>query len=386
MKNTLYALVIILVSFSCQNDSNQEHGHDHNDHSHNHSKTSQAETQISFQRKQSSTSDFAIEKVNEQDIYNVIHTSGNIEAMQGDEQIITAKTTGIILFNNDKTVIGKRVNTSQALCTISGQGLTENNIEAQFIVAKAEFEKDKAAYERGAKLIASKVIAQSQFEELKAKMKISSTKYLTLKDNYSAGGKVVKAPFNGFIKNILVREGQHVKSGDPLMTVSKNEKLIIKAEVSQKYFSDLPLIHSVNFKTAYGDKIYSMEEFNGKLISYGKNVNSSSNYLPVYFEIDNKGKLLPGAFIEVYLKGKTIPNALTVPEAALLEDYDNRFVYVRTSQDTYEKRDVMVGVCDGINIQILSGVRKGEWVVSKGAYQIKLSATKSTIPSHGHNH
>lgn len=416
MKIILSTLVISLACLSCQNNVEQntghhserdndhnekhehdhssserahEHGHEHSEHNNHQHKLAEKEVknkQISFHSEQAKTIDFAVEQVKQQNIHQVIHASGQIESMQGDEQIITAKTSGIVLFNTDKTLIGKAVTSGQDLCTISGSGMTNDNIESQFVIAKAEYEKADAAYNRGEKLAVTKTIAASEFDELKAKLEIRKTKYLTLQNNFSNGGKRVKAPFAGFIKNMLVDEGQYVHGGDPLMIVSKNKKLVIRADVSQKYFTDLPYIQSANFRTAYDTSVHSIEDFNGRLISYAKNVRSASNYLPVYFEIDNKGKLLPGAFIEVFLKTKPISNTIAVPLSAVMEDYETQYVFIRTSHETYEKKLIKLGVNDGQKVQVLSGIKKGDWVVTKGAYQIKMASASSTIPSHGHSH
>ncbi|MFT6746429.1 MAG: cobalt-zinc-cadmium efflux system membrane fusion protein [Glaciecola sp.] len=404
MKKLICIIVISLIITSCQNNPDHkknhklDHGHDHDNHGdedhdnhakHDHSskKTKKTKTtQINFSAKHTQNIDFAVEKVALKNIHQIINTSGQIEAMQGDEQIITAKTSGILLFNSDRTFIGKAVSKNQNLCVVSGEGLTNNNIESKYKIAKATYEKAISSFERGKKLVQSKIITQSDFEDLKAAKEISKTEYLTLQNNFSNGGKLVQAPFSGFVKNILIKEGQHVKSGDILMIISKNKKLIIKAEVSQKYFSDLPLIRSANFVTSYDKKVHDIQDFNGKLLSYGKNVNTSSNYLPVYFEIDNKGELLPGAFIEVYLKTRPIINVVTIPVSAIMEDYDNRFVFIRTAHETYEKRFVKLGVNNGQKVQVLSGIKQGDWVVTKGAYQIKMASASSSIPSHGHSH
>ena len=81
-----------------------------------------------------------------------------------------------------------------------------------------------------------------------------------------------------------------------------------------------------------------------------------------------------------------IKNILAVPLSAVMEDYENHFVFIRTSHETYEKRNVKLGISDGEKVQILMGVSEGEWVVCKGAYQIKMSSVSSNIPSHGHSH
>jgi multidrug efflux pump subunit AcrA (membrane-fusion protein) len=54
-------------------------------------------------------------------------------------------------------------------------------------------------------------------------------------------------------------------------------------------------------------------------------------------------------------------------------------------EDAYKKQEVTVGANDGINTEILSGIKTGDKVVSKGAYHVKLASASSAIP-HGHEH
>src|SRR4029078_10717600 len=108
----------------------------------------------------------------------------------------------------------------------------------------------------------------------------------------------VSANISGFVKNIFVAEGQFVEAGTPLATISKNRKLILQANVSQKYFNNLSEITSANFKTTENETVYSTTTMNGKIISYGKSTNVNSPFLTITFEIDNIGNLIPGSVAE----------------------------------------------------------------------------------------
>ncbi len=95
-------------------------------------------------------------------------------------------------------------------------------------------------------------------------------------------------------------------------------KLILKAELPQKHFSKLNSISSANFITANDSKMYSTDSLNGKLVSYGKSADNNAYYIPVNFEIDNNGEIIPGAFVEVFLKTNVIKDALVIPYSALI--------------------------------------------------------------------
>ncbi|MBC8045500.1 MAG: efflux RND transporter periplasmic adaptor subunit, partial [Fimbriimonadaceae bacterium] len=190
----------------------------------------------------------------------------------------------------------------------------------------------------------------------------------------------------GYIKNIFVSEGQFVTAGQPLASISKNKKLILQANVSQKYFDKLSSITSANFKTTDSENILSTEELNGRVIAYGKSANETTPFIPVTFEIDNAGNIIPGSIAEVYLKSFPVPDALVIPVSALIEEQGNFFVYVQIEGESFQKREIKIGATDGKSVQVISGITEGERVVTKGAYQIKLSSASGTLPAHGHEH
>ena len=89
---------------------------------------------------------------------------------------------------------------------------------------------------------------------------------------------------------------------------------------------------------------------------------------------------------EVLLKTNVIKGALVIPYSALLEEQGNHFAYVQTSGEGFQKRELEIGANDGMNVQVLAGIKEGERVVIKGGYQIKLATMSGKMPAHGHEH
>ena len=344
------------------------------------------ETEIVYLKEQAWKVAFANTKVIKRPFSEIIKTTGHILPAQGDEVIITAKSNGIINFGSSNKQIGSSVNSGETLFSISGGGLTENNVDHDFSTAKAEFEKNKADFERAEKLISEKVISQKEFQEIELKFKNAQTHYNTISKNYSSNGKKITSPITGFIKNLLVNEGQYVQVGQAIASVSQNQRLMLKAEVPQKHYTKLGSIASANFITAYDNRVYNTDSLNGEFISYGKSTDEHAFYIPVNFEIDNKGDIIPGSYIEVFLKTNTVKNILTIPLSSLLEEQGHYYAFVQTSGEGFEKRELELGISDGIDIQIITGIKENERVVSKGAYQIKLATMSSEMPAHGHEH
>ncbi len=348
---------------------------------------------ISYLKEQAWKVEFANAPITKQTFSDIIKTNGQILSAPGDELIVTAKASGIVLFTGNKTIIGSEVSNGTNLFMIASGELSDGNIDARYRTAKSAYEKAQEDYNRATELVKDKIISQKDFQQTKLDYESAQTVFNTVAKNYSSNGVSVSAPINGFVKNILVTEGQFVEAGTSLAIISKNKKLILQANVSQKYFSKLTTITSANFKSTDSEKVFSTTELNGKVISFGKSASSNSPFIPITFEIDNipapsgqVSNLIPGSVVEVYLKSFPIPDALVIPVSSLIEEQGNFFVYVQTEGESFQKREVKLGATDGMNVQLLSGIAEGERVVTKGAYQIKLSQASGTMPAHGHEH
>ena len=342
--------------------------------------------QISYLKEQAWKVEFANMPVTRQAFNEVIKTTGEILPAQGDEMVITANTNGVVTFTGNKAVVGTSVRAGEMLFSISGKNLTDGNTETRYTQAKVAYDKAKADYDRAQELVKDNIVSQRDFLEIKARFETEQANYNNLSRNYQSGGQKVISPISGFVKNILVAEGQYVSVGQPIASVSQNRSLVLKAEVSQKYFSKLPLISSANFKTAYDNKTYSIESLNGKLLSYGKSNDANTLFIPVTFSFDNKGEVVPGSLVEVYLKLQAFDGAMVIPVSSLIEEQGVFYAYVQTAGESFLKRELKLGGTDGINIQVLAGLNEGERVVTKGGYQIKLATASGAIPLHGHAH
>ncbi|MBQ5622062.1 MAG: efflux transporter periplasmic adaptor subunit, partial [Bacteroidaceae bacterium] len=144
---------------------------------------------------------------------------------------------------------------------------------------------------------------------------------------------------------------------------------------------------SANFRQTNSNKTYTLEELDGRLISYGKTISADNPLLPVVYQIKNNADFLPGTFVELYIKTTGTEENITVPNTALVEEMGNYFVYVQLTPEYFEKREVKAGTTDGKRTAILNGIKTGERIVSKGAILVKLAQTTNTLDAHaGHVH
>ena len=89
-----------------------------------------------------------------------------------------------------------------------------------------------------------------------------------------------------------------------------------------------------------------------------------------------KAEVYPGAAREV----------IAVPGSAVIDESGVPHVFVMTGGESFERRPVRVGTREGDWVEIVEGLEPGQRVVSRGAYLVKLAATKTGEIGHGHAH
>lgn len=312
----------------------------------------------------------------------VIPTSGQVLAAQGDENTLVAATAGVVSFSRTVTE-GMSVGRDVELLSVSAENLQDGDPVKR---ARIAYERAKGEYERAEKLIGERIVSEKEFNVLKENYENARIAYEALSPSKAGKGVAVKSPMAGYVKACFVKEGDYVTVGQPLLSVTQTRRLMLRAEVSERYYSRLHNIASANFQTPYDDKAYSLTDLKGRLLSFGKSSDGTSYYVPVTFEFDNRGDVIPGSFVEVYLLASERQNVLSVPVSALTEEQGLYFIYCQIDEECYRKQEVTVGANDGKRVEILSGLKGGEKVVTQGAIHVKLASASTAIPGHTHNH
>ncbi len=340
---------------------------------------------IAYTKEQAWKTDFSTQQVVRQPFNQIIKTSGQVLPARGDEMMIPATASGMVESGSIDLLTGIRVQKDQWLFTIITSDLSEDNLQTQIALAATTLEKAKSDYKRAEELIKENIISRKQYLEAQTALTEATTRYNALTHNVTPDGKQIFSPISGYLKTVYVHEGDYITVGQPLAMVSQNRRLVLKADVSPRYSSELPGVVSASFRTLYNNEVHDIKELGGRLVSFGKTADNYTFYTPVFFEFDNRGEIVPGSFAEVYLKLASNPSALAIPLTSLTDEAGTLYLYVQNDGELFEKREVKTGENDGRNVVILSGISEGERVVTTGAIQVKMASLSSSIP-HGHAH
>ncbi len=367
-------------------DEGQDHeAHDHAGHDHAAGAGEAHSDEIIFPVAQAERTDFKVETVERGPFSEVIRCSGEVLAAQDDESTVAATVGGIVDFAGAKRLSqGMAVSAGETLFYVDSRSLSSGDAVGK---ARAAYNKALADYERAKMLLADKIVSQKEFDAIEAEMLRAKAEWEPLSESSGQRGGAVKAPATGYVTLLNVKPGDYVEMGQPLAVISKNRRLRLVAEVSQRYYRQVKSVRSANFRSAADDRIHSLESLNGRLLSVGKVTGAGSTLIPVTFEFDNDGETVAGSYVEVFLVGPRREGVIAVPVSAITEAQGLYYVYVQLDAEGYQRREVKLGASDGERVEILSGLQPGDRLVTRGAINVKMAAASGAIPhSHSHNH
>ncbi len=318
---------------------------------------------------------------------HIIRSIGQVLPAQGMEKTVIARTSGILSFEGRQVTEGQAVQAGQILFSVQSDGTAENNLSIRYKEAESNYSLAQAEYRRKEALAKDQIVSQAEVLRARRDLETAQARFANMKEHFPSGKQEVKAGLTGSVQAILVKEGDYVEEGQPLAIIVQSRSVLVKALVASRYFQQLKNVRTADFHPRNNSKTYSLDELEGRLLSYSQSVSADQPMLSVTFQISNEEGLLNGSFMDVYLRAESPEEVISVPNSALIEQMGSYFVFIRHSEDHFEKRAVQVGETDGKNSVILAGLEENESLVTKGAILLKLAqATGKLDPHEGHAH
>ncbi|MDE7397619.1 MAG: efflux RND transporter periplasmic adaptor subunit [Muribaculum sp.] len=377
---------LCLIFPACSHDGHDHHEHKEHHHDHDADHDHEEEAVAHDHSDEIILSPEAAEKfgvktsvVELQPFSEVVKVTGKLMMNPSNVTDAVAKSSGIVKYV-DGVVPGMKVYSGQTIATISASGMAggdQNAVSAaELNAARRELERLQPLYEDGVVSLKDLNAAKAAYERA-----LSSS-------SGRQSGSTVTALRSGVLTELLATQGGFVEQGAPVARISSGSDMVLRADLPQKYVSLSSQFIDANFRTVASDSIFMLADFSGHRIAAPAVASSSiPGYVPVYFSLDGEGKLMPDAYVEVYLKGNTRNDVISVPRNAVSEQQGQHFVFIRIDDHGYEKRPVKLGQTDGRYVEVLSGLNSGDNVVTEGAIFVRLAQSGNVIPEgHSHNH
>lgn len=254
--------------------------------------------------------------------------------------------------------------------------LNLNNAENRVQVAKLGLDDAQISYERQKKLVDQKVVGSAELQPLETALSNARQELLAAENNLqlikegalkgqgSSSNTLIRSTANGMVLEVPVKEGNSViesntfNEGTTIASIADMGKMLFEGKLDEsevgKIREGMDLLITIGALEGY--------TFNAKLEHISpKGVEENG---AVQFKIKAPVDLQEGVFVrsgysanaDIVLQRRD--SVLTIKEALLIFEGPKTFVEVETSPQVFEKKEVSVGLSDGINIEILEGINK----------------------------
>ncbi len=189
------------------------------------------------------------------------------------------------------------------------------------------------------------------------------------------------SPISGTVLGKEIQEGQYVDEGTVLYDLADLSRVWINLDVYEKDIRFVKMGHSVRIRA----ESYPGEDFSGRVTFIDPVLDSETRTVRVRTEFENSlGMLKPRMYVKARIH---VPSsgALAVPSSAVMFTGRRNIVWVEVAENTFEPRDVRLGVASGPMVEVLEGLRAGDIVVTSGGYLIE-SESQLREPASGGGH
>lgn len=259
-----------------------------------------------------------------------------------------------------------------------------NELRAQYNLSLQNYNRERTLYNEKISSRADYEAANAQLRKDKANLDALSIKRSSLINVYRQrlavyGGTIdnviktkqiypyitIKATKNGVLLERKINPGEIVEQNRELFNLADLKTIWL---VGYAFEKDSPYLHLGEAVTGTIEE--STETINGVLSYVSPILDNTTKTLEVRADIPNKNfKIKPNMYAEMYVK-TGIAHVLAIPTDAVEKFGDYNFAYVKIAPHTYEERKVETGKKSDQYTEVLSGIKAGEKVVTRGSFEL----------------
>lgn len=356
---------------------------------------------ISFLKEQQWKVPFATADVAEHTLRPSVSAYGVLRARADGEATVTSPRTGrLITISTPFPRIGMEVKRDQVLAVLSPSlGSEKDTASLDLAVSRAQLSVDHARKERerlegllaqGA--IPERRVAVARLEDKRAQAELTAAtrqrqRYNRVQRTSGGhdGGIEIRSPLVGTVVAVESAPGAFVREGQRLFRIMDLNRLWLEASVPEANVGRLGDIQGAWFEIDGFDAPFEIDE--SGLVATGGVLDPQSKTLPVIFEVGNEERRLRGGLtVTTHLLTGVPVVGVAIPRAAVINDGGQPVAFVMVDGESFERRTLDIGIEDGELVQVLGGLQRGDRVVTRGAYLVKLAASATSLPAHGHGH
>lgn len=355
---------------------------------------------IAYLKEQQWTNPFGTELVRPAQLRSSIRVPAVIQPITGGEAIVAAPAAG--RFAADTLIsIGANVRVNQPLGRLEPRlaaGSDRATLAADVAEAQAAADAAQAEQSRAERLVTERAVPARRLEEARravtvadARLKAAHARLAQRDETLRSGGGaaagnafVLRAPITGRVAEVSATLGASYDEGAPLFRIVKTDEvelqaLVPAADVESTRHVDRVALELPGVAAPVPLRLHHMHDSGV--------IDKDTRALTVQFEVDNPGgRLLLGQNGTAILYTQQSITVPAVPKDAVLMEAGRPYVFVQTKGERFARRFVEIAAREGDLVGIRNGVKPGERVVVRGAYDIQLASAAKGLPAEGHVH
>ncbi|MCW7468756.1 efflux RND transporter periplasmic adaptor subunit [Leptospira kanakyensis] len=321
------------------------------------------------------------EIIQKESIQTKIELIGETEAVPDAIIDVPARISGRI--TSVFFVEGDTIKKGQKLATIDSPELAK--LRSTYLVAKSKFTAAEQNLIRIQSLVKMNLAAKQEFIDAEANLKVVESEKNAAEENLRANGLPIDNSASGVYTVFAPRSGLALsRNAIPGSIILGNQILTTIAELSSLWFQAKIFENDLKYLSE-GDKgkiilnAYPDLEFEGTLEHIGEKVDPESRTVHARVVFKNKNRKA-----KIGLFGKAIlmvnqKEGIQVSEESVQSYQNRKFIFIETEPNEFQWTEVEIGNVNDGQVEILSGIKPGERIVTKSAFELKAILFKSTF-------
>lgn len=255
---------------------------------------------------------------------------------------------------------GQRVKRGDTLLVLDRQKL-----EASLAQAKANFDIAQTTFNRMQALVKHGAVSKQEFDQAQAELAAKRAQTDLIAAELT--DTVITAPFDAVTGERKVSLGQVINREKILTVLIDESQLKVDFQLPERYVALVAPDQEIELSV----DAYPKEVFKGKVYFINPQVEAATRTFLVKARIDNpQGRLRSGMFAQLQLIVSERPQALMVPESALIPKGDMVSIFTIDKDNKAQLAAVTVGLRQAGQVEILTGLNAGDTVITEGYQKI----------------
>jgi membrane fusion protein, multidrug efflux system len=243
--------------------------------------------------------------------------------------------------------------------------LNDEELKAQFQRLKYSQKLFESQENRQKQLLSREAISQEEYDIVLNQFNTNLSDLKLIEAQLSK--TVIRAPFDGVVGLRQISEGSVIGGNDIIASIINIDPIKIEFSIPERYANAVKPGSKIFFSNDNQDLKYE-----GTVYAFEPSIDAATRTLKLRATSSNKDrKFLPGMFVRIKYVLGVEQDALLVPAEAVIPELSGYKVFVVNAQNQAEERKIEIGVRTDTQVQIVSGVKPGELVLTTGVLQAR---------------